>query len=154
MRMPCPGTGPQDRVLDVQKAYRLIAQGDPFVLGFDSFSDIQIAQTMPEKAKEYIGDRLDEQWNNTWDAIYRELGIDSLPFKEERMIESEVSSTMEPTELAALGPLEMRRAAARKLNERFGMKVQVVWARDNASDNYDFTHRLRSMEEVDEDETV
>lgn len=145
MRMPFTVTGPQDRTMDVQNAYRMIAQGEPVVLGYDSFSDIQIAQTMPEKAKEYIGDKLDEQWSNTWDAIYRELGIDSLPFKEERMIESEVSSTMEPTELAALGPLEMRRIAAQKLNERFGFDAHVVWAKDNVSDNYNYMHNVAMM---------
>lgn len=149
MRMPLVITGPQDRALDVQNFYKNIANGDPFVLAFDNFSDIQTNTTMPERAREYIGDKLQAEWSNTWDAIYRELGIDSMPFKEERMIEDEVNSTMQPTELARLSPLTTRRAACDKLNARFGNKlarpITVVWARDNITDNYDLRHRYDTL---------
>lgn len=149
MRMPLVITGPQDRALDVQNFYKSIANGDPFVLAFDNFSDIQTSATMPERAREYIGDKLQTEWSNTWDAIYRELGIDSMPFKEERMIEDEVNSTMQPTELARLSPLTTRRAACDKLNARFGDKlarhITVVWARDNITDNYDLRHRYDTL---------
>lgn len=149
MRMPLVITGPQDRALDVQNFYKNIANGDPFVLAFDNFSDIQTSATMPERAREYIGDKLQAEWSNTWDAIYRELGIDSMPFKEERMIEDEVNSTMQPTELARLSPLTTRRAACDKLNARFGYKlarpITVVWARDNITDNYDLRHRYDTL---------
>lgn len=149
MRMPLVITGPQDRAYDVQNFYKNIANGEPFVLAYDNFSDIQTSATMPERAKEYIGDKLQAEWSNTWDAIYRELGIDSMPFKEERMIEDEVNSTMQPTELARLSPLTTRRTACDKLNARFGDRlaepITVVWARDNISDNYDLRHRYDTL---------
>lgn len=149
MRMPLVITGPQDRAFDVQNFYKNIANGDPFVLAYDNFSDIQTSATMPERAREYIGDKLQAEWSNTWDAIYRELGIDSMPFKEERMIEDEVNSTMQPTELARLSPLTTRRAACDKLNARFGNRlarpITVVWARDNITDNYDLRHRYDTL---------
>lgn len=149
MRMPFVIKGPQDRTYDVQNFYKSIANGDPFVLTYDNFSDIETSATMPERAKEFIGDKLDADWRNTWDAIYRELGIDSMPFKEERMIEDEVTSTMQPTELARLSPLSTRRTACDKLNARFGHKlvepVGVVWARDNITANYDMRHRYDTL---------
>lgn len=149
MRMPLVITGPQDRAFDVQNFYKNIANGEPFVLAYDNFSDIQTSATMPERAREYIGDKLHAEWSNTWDAIYRELGIDSMPFKEERMIEDEVNSTMQPTELARLSPLTTRRAACDKLNARFGDRlarpITVVWARDNITDNYDLRHRYDTL---------
>lgn len=149
MRMPLVITAPQDRAFDVQNFYKNIANGEPFVLAYDNFSDIQTSATMPERAREYIGDKLQAEWSNTWDAIYRELGIDSMPFKEERMIEDEVNSTMQPTELARLSPLTTRRAACDKLNARFGDRlaepITVVWARDNITDNYDLRHRYDTL---------
>lgn len=149
MRMPLVISGPQDRAFDVQNFYKNIANGEPFVLAYNNFSDIQTSATMPERAREYIGDKLQAEWTNTWDAIYRELGIDSMPFKEERMIEDEVNSTMQPTELARLSPLTTRRAACDKLNARFADKlresVTVVWARDNITDNYDLRHRYDTL---------
>lgn len=152
MRMPMTITATQDRAYDVQNFYKAIANGEPFVLGYDNFSDIQTQTTMPERAREYVGDKLQAEWSNTWDAIYRELGIDSMPFKEERMIEDEVNSTMQPTEIARLSPLGTRRAACDKLNARFGARlaapIGVVWARDNLSANYDVRHRLDTLLEV------
>ena len=151
MRMPLVITGPQDRAFDVQNFYKNIANGEPFVLAYDNFSDIQTSATMPERAREYIGDKLQAEWSNTWDAIYRELGVDSMPFKEERMIEDEVNSTMQPTELARLSPLTTRRAACDKLNARFGDRladpITVVWARDNITSNYDLRHRYDTLVE-------
>lgn len=58
MRMPLVITGPQDRAFDVQNFYKNIANGEPFVLAYDNFSDIQTSATMPERAREYIGDKL------------------------------------------------------------------------------------------------
>ena len=149
MRMPFAITAPQDRTYDVQNFYKAIANGEPYVLAYDNFQDIQTTATMPQRAREYIGDKLQEEWANTWDAIYRELGIDSMPFKEERMIEDEVNSTMQPTELARMSPLNTRRDACDKLNARFGNRldapITVVWSRDNLSSNYDISHRYDSM---------
>lgn len=149
MRMPFVITAPQDRAFDVQNFYKAIGSGEPFVLAYDNFSDVQTSATMPERGREYIGDKLQAEWSNTWDAIYRELGIDSMPFKEERMIEDEVSSTMQPTELSRLSPLICRRNACDKLNARFSGRlaqpVSVVWARDNLSSNYDMRHRYDTL---------
>lgn len=153
MRLPFVLTAPQDRMFDLQNFYKSIANGEPFVLGYDTFDDLKTLTVMPERGKEYIGDKLQEDWANTWDSIYRELGIDSMPFKQERMIEDEVNSTMQPTELARLSPLNTRRVACDKLNARFGDRlpdgpVSVVWARDNLTDNYDIRHRYDSIMEA------
>lgn len=149
MRMPLVISAPQDRAFDAQNFYKSIGNGEPFVLAYDNFSDIQTNATMPERAREYIGDKLQTEWANTWDAVYRELGIDSMTFKAERMIEDEVNSTMQPTELARLSPLTCRRTACDKLNARFAGKLKepitVVWARDNITDNYDMRHRYETL---------
>ena len=145
MRMPFVLTGPQDRALDVQNFFNQIMQGQPVILGYDGLlNDVQMQATMPDREREYIGDKLDVDWENTWNAIYKMLGIDALPYKEERMIEDEVSSVMEPTEISRLGPLESRRWAVRKLNERFGKyldgPVSVTWNHDLQSDDFDLKH--------------
>lgn len=151
MRMPFIITAPQDRAFDVQNYYKNIANGEPFVLAYDNFSDIGVTTTLPDKGREYVGDKLNEDWRNTWDAIYKELGIDSMPFKTERMIEDEVQSTMQPTELARLSPLNCRRSACDKLNSRFSSRLEqpitCVWARDNISSNYDMRHRYDALME-------
>ena len=96
--------------------------------------------SLPEKSKEYLGDKLDADYEKTWNHIYRMLGIDSLPYKEERMIEDEVSSQMEPTEMSKIGPLECRRAAVRRFNLIHGTDIDVVWNTDVVSSNWRLEH--------------
>lgn len=145
MRMPMAITAPQEKVFDVQNFYKQIMSGDPFVLGYDSFTDtVKAEMTFPNKRNEFIGDLLDEELSNAWNEIYRELGIKNLPYKAERLIEDEVDVTAQPAELAALSPLDMRREACRKLNERFAAyldaPVSVVWNSDISTANFNYAN--------------
>ena len=140
MRMPMAITAPQEKTFDVQNFYKQIQTGDPFVLGYDSFSDINVSMTFQNKRNEYVNDLLDEHIKNKWEEIYKSLGIKNLPYKAERFIEDEVSVTSQPAEISAMSPLDMRREACRKLNERFGnlldAPVSVIWNSDLATHNY------------------
>ena len=83
----------------------------------------------------YIGAELTAAEQNVWNRIYTMLGISSVTFKTERMIEDEVDSLSEPTRMQALSGLVERRRAADRLNKAFGMDVHVVWRKDTESDN-------------------
>lgn len=156
MRMPMAITAPQEKVFDVQNFYKQIMSGDPFVLGYDSFTDtVKTEMTFPNKRNEFIGDLLDEELSNAWNEIYRELGVKNLPYKAERLIEDEVDVTAQPAELAALSPLDMRREACRKLNERFAAyldaPVSVVWNSDISSSNFNTSHDFSKLLGGDEE---
>ena len=141
MRAPLYLTGAQEKVLDMTNLYRQMADGEPVTIGYDSLAtDIDLKMALPEKSKEYLGDKLDADYEQTWNHIYRMLGIDSLPYKEERMIEDEVSSQMEPTEMSKIGPLECRRAAVRRFNLIHGTDIDVVWNTDVVSSNWRLAH--------------
>ena len=141
MRAPMYLKGAQEKVLDMTNMYRQMASGEPVTIGYDSLAtDIDLEMALPDKKKEFIGDLLDADYENTWNHIYKMLGIDSLPYKEERMIEDEVSSQMEPTEMGRLGPLESRRAAVRKYNLVHGTDIDVVWNSDIRTSNYRVAH--------------
>ena len=158
MRMPMAITAPKEKVFDVQNFYKQIQTGDPFTLGYDSFSDIDVSMTFQNKRNEYVNDLLDEHCKNKWEEIYKSLGIKNLPYKAERFIEDEVSVTAQPAELSAMSPLDMRREACRKLNERFGAylkaPVSVIWNSDLATSNYNATHDLVKLMEDDDENDV
>ena len=69
------------------------------------------------------------------------------------MIEDEVKSQREPSQMTRLDSLTCRREAAKKLNDRFGEylkePIRVIWNYDNASDNYNFKHDLQKLIEVE-----
>lgn len=139
-RIPLLITGAQERVFDMTNLLKQVTQGELAIITTDGISDIDV-KAQPTEIP-FIGEALQSEYENTWNNVYKMLGIDNLPFKAERRIEDEVTSTKEPTELAALSPLESRRNAAEKLNRRFGTNIEVVWRHDNISDNYDVISNL------------
>lgn len=140
MRMPVIMTGAQERKFDMENVVRQMGQGEPIIIGTDGMDNIEVK--VWDTDIEFIGDRLQAEYENTWNNIYRMLGIRNLPFKSERRIEDEVLSDRKPSELSALSALECRREAVEKLNDRFGLDVKVVLNSDIQSQNYDALHSL------------
>lgn len=146
-RIPFILTGPNDREFDMTNLMGQITEGQLATITTDSISGIETK--VFNTGVSYLGAELDQTYENTWNKIYRELGIRALPFKSERRIEDEITDTMEPTDLARLSPLSCRRQALDKLNNRFGRyldeSIKVVWNKDIESDNFNVTNDYASM---------
>lgn len=140
MRMPVIMTGAQERKFDMENVVKQMGQGEPIIIGTDGMDNIEVKVWSTDI--EFIGERLQAEYENTWNNVYRMLGIRNLPFKSERRIEDEVLSDRKPSELSALSALECRREAVEKLNRRFGLDVKVVLNSDIQSQNYDALHSL------------
>lgn len=69
------------------------------------------------------------------------------------MVQDEVNKRDEPSDLMALDGLNCRREAADKLNRRFEKyldePIEVVWAKDWTSKNFDFEHNEEAMLELE-----
>lgn len=139
--------GPQEKRLDMINLYKQVAGGEPAVIATNGIETIDMSVLKTDVP--YLGAELFSAWQNQWNTIYQGLGIDNLPFKQERQIEDEVKSQTMPTQLMALNPLEARREACHKLNERFPQyfpePLDVVWRQDNESDNYNLLHNLETQ---------
>lgn len=140
MRMPVIMTGASERTFDMQNIVKQMGQGEPVIIGTDGLDSIDVKVWNTDI--DFIGDQLQAEYENTWNNIYRMLGIRNLPFKSERRIEDEVLSDRKPSELSALASLDCRRDAVEKLNRRFGLDVKVVLNSDLQSQNYDTLHSL------------
>lgn len=144
--------GPQEKRLDMINLYKQVAGGEPAVIATNGIETIDMSVLKTDVP--YLGAELFSAWQNQWNTIYQGLGIDNLPFKQERQIEDEVKSQTMPTQLMALNPLEARREACHKLNERFPQyfpePLDVVWRQDNESDNYNLLHNLETQLEEDD----
>lgn len=138
-KVPFILTGSQDQKGDMLNLYKQVDGGEPAVIATNSISSISFNAL--QTGVEYIGDELQAEFLNIWNMIYTALGIDNQPFKAERQIEDEVISATMPSNMMALSPLEARRDACRRLNERFepflSNPLDVVWRKDNASADYD-----------------
>lgn len=144
--------GSQDQKLDMLNIYKQVDGGEPAVIVTDGFSSIDFDAL--KTGVPYLGADLQAEFQNVWNMIYTALGIENQTFKKERQIEDEVVSATRPSEMMALSPLDARRNACQKLNERFepfiSSPVYPVWNQDNLSDNYNYAHDMSERGEDDE----
>ena len=61
------------------------------------------------------------------------------------MIEDEARANSAPTNLMLLDCLAARRQACKKLNQRFGLEIDVFFNDDFESYNYNYAHNLESL---------
>lgn len=123
-----------------------ILGGEPAIIANKGLSDISLSAVSLNVP--FLGEELSAAEATLWNKIYTSLGIANVTFKTERMIEDEVRSMSEPATKIALASLMTRRQALDKLKDRFPSdfgNAQVVWARDNESENYNALHNINSL---------
>lgn len=144
-KMPYVFKVPQEMKQQAVNLYKQVAGGEPAIIGYEGLETLQ-----PEvwnTGVEFLGEELGAAYDNKWARIYQGLGIPNHTFKTERMIEDEVKSQNEPSMFVRLDSLNCRNEAAKILNTRFpeylnGKKIEVVWAYDHKSENYNHLHDL------------
>ena len=145
-------TGPQDKKIDMTNLWKQIAGGEPAVIGTDGLSQIEVSAIKTDVP--YLASEIDAAIQNCWTRIYQLLGIDSLPFKQERQVEDEIISQQTPSSVQALGFLAARREAAETLNERFEQyltePITVTMREDWETDNFDMTHNIKDRIEAED----
>ena len=144
-KMPYIFKVPQEMKDQAVNVYKQVSGGEPAIIGYEGIETL-----MPEvwnTGVEYLGEDLRLAYDGLWMRIYQSLGIPYNSFKAERMIEDEVKSQNEPSGFVRLDSLNCRNWAANYLNEHFseylgGKEIQVVWAYDHKSENYNMLHDL------------
>lgn len=144
-------SGVQEKRLDMTNLAKQVGGGELIVLATDGIQDMHV-QALTTNVP-FIGTELWANYLNIWTQIYGALGIGNLPFKAERQIEDEVNSQQDPTNLIALDGLTERRRMCDYLNTHFTDFIEkpldVVWRSDNETANYNITHNLQKLFELD-----
>lgn len=133
-------TAPQTKQLDLANMIKQLCGFEPVIAGYDSLEELVKSIDVVNLQVPFICDKLDLGQQNTWNNIYKFLGITSMTPKNDRLVTDEVNMLESPADLMALDPLGARREALDKLNSRFGLDVQVVWNTDYQSDTYNYMH--------------
>ena len=145
-------TGPQDKKIDLTNLWKQIAGGEPAVIGTDGLSQIEVKAISTEVP--FLASEIDAALQNCWTRIYQLLGIDSLPFKQERQVEDEIISQQTPSSVQALGFLAARREACEVLNSRFEQYLEepitVTMREDWQTDNFNMSHNLKDRLEAED----
>lgn len=161
-RTPYVITGPSEKKADVANVLKQIAGGEPAIVGLSSLTE-HIKIEAVNTGVPCLAGEIDAAKRSLWDDIYRFLGIPSVENKTERMITGEVKSQNASSEIMSLDPLNCRREAAdawNRLNYSTAARadrkpIEVVWAQDYRSDNFEAeNNKLTNMEEGSDDGTV
>lgn len=127
-----------------------ISGGELAMMVTPSFSETLKPRVL-ETNVPYLGDQIQSDIQNTWQSFYQALGINSLPYKNERQTADEINDYSQPADLRALSELDARRKACDVLNARFAQyldnPIEVVWNSDIVTDNYDYMHNLTLQDE-------
>lgn len=150
-RSPYIIKGPRNKKFDLTQVIKQLFGGEPAVVGYQNMMDDITIEAINTQVP-YLGEQLQEDYENIWNQIYLLLGIRNLPYKSERRIESEVRTQNEPSDFNRLASLMARRQACDQLNRRFGKylkePVRVVWNADNESENHDLATNVAKAAEA------
>lgn len=128
-----------------------IMSGNPATIANRGITNIE---TYPLQTQvPYLGAELTAAEQNVWNRIYTMLGIANVTYKSERMIEDEVRSMSEPATMMALSGLIERRRAAAMLSDLTGQEVNVIWRRDNLSENMNALENVKEATKIIAGET-
>lgn len=104
--------------------------GNTPVIFADNNIDINGVNVVSTQAP-YVADKLYQLKNQIWNEALTYLGISNLNInKSERLITNEVSSSQGSTISSRYSRLESRRQAVEKINEMFGLAIEVNYRED------------------------
>lgn len=151
VKTPFVITCEQEQELQAVNLYKQVAGGEPAIIGTKGLNNIDV--NVIQTGVKFMGEELTAEELNTWQQVYQTLGIENLTYKAERMVRDEVNKRDEPSDIMALDGLNCRREACDVINDRFSeyleKPIQVVWAKDNISSNYNFLANVEEQEKVD-----
>lgn len=135
-------TAPEEKKLELVNIMKQVAGGEPAIIGNRSMMD-NIDYEVLSTQTPYLGTELAIGKENVWREVYRFLGIEHLAFeKGERLIEAEAKANSAPTTIKRLNALDARRRAANILNDKFGLKIEVVFNDDVDSYNWAYLNDI------------
>lgn len=121
--------GTEQQRLTLMNVYQKWDGNEPVIFGTDNL-DVNALKVLGTGAP-YVGDKLYELKNEIWNEALTYLGISNTNFqKKERMISEEVMRNQGGTIASRYSRLNARRQACTKINEMFGLDLDVVFRED------------------------
>lgn len=115
--------------LTMENLYMQYDGNTPFIFA-DNNIDINGIKVISTQAP-YVADKLYQLKNQIWNEALTYLGISNLNInKQERLITDEVSSSQGSTISSRYSRLESRRQAVEKINDMFGLDIEVNYRED------------------------
>lgn len=130
--------------LTMKNLYMQYDGNTPFIFA-DNNIDINGIKAISTQAP-YVADKLYQLKNQIWNEALTYLGISNLNInKQERLITDEVSSSQGSTISSRYSRLESRRQAVEKINEMFGLDIEVNYREDFQNIDLDMSNGIDTL---------
>jgi hypothetical protein len=130
--------------LTMKNLYMQYDGNTPFIFA-DNNIDINGIKAISTQAP-YVADKLYQLKNQIWNEALTYLGISNLNInKQERLITDEVSSSQGSTISSRYSRLESRRQAVEKINEMFGLDIEVNYREDFQNIDLDMPNGIDTL---------
>lgn len=119
----------ENQRLTMKNLYAQYDGNEPFIFGG---KDIDMKKVVAlTTGAPYVADKVYETKTQIWNEAMTYLGISNVSMvKKERMVADEVSRNMGSTVASRYTRLEMRKQACKKINEMFGLNIDVKYRAD------------------------
>lgn len=130
--------------LTMKNLYMQYDGNTPFIFA-DNNIDINGIKAISTQAP-YVADKLYQLKNQIWNEALTYLGISNLNInKQERLITDEVSSSQGSTISSRYSRLESRRQGVEKINEMFGLDIEVNYREDFQNIDLDIPNGIDTL---------
>lgn len=141
----------ETELLSLKNLYKKYEGNEPFIFGAKGLdiNGIKCIQT----GAPYVSDKLYELKTQIWNEALTYLGISNVnTVKKERMITDEVLRNNGGTIASRYSRLESRKQACRKINEMFGLNIDVEYREDMREFDENTIKEIDTESEVDNNE--
>lgn len=143
---PFIGIAPQEKKIELVNLLKQVQGGEPAILGDEGLSQLVDNVKTIDTGVELKTEELARCWHNELNRALLFLGVPHLAFeKGERMIEDEARANTAPTNIMLLDCLQARRQFCEKVNDKFGLDIQVYYNEDLESYNFNYMNNIEAM---------
>lgn len=127
---------PENDRLAFKNIYKQITGNKPVIWGTSELN-MDNYKVLDTKAP-YVVDKLTLYKHDLWNEVMTYLGVNNAnQDKKERLVESEVGANDEQIEQARFNMLDARKMACKKINDMFGLNIDVKFRNDDVQKAYE-----------------
>ena len=129
-------TCPENQKLALENVYKKY-KGNAPVIYTDSEFNLDSVKVLKTDAP-FVADKLTDYKHDLWNEVMTFLGVNNAnQDKRERLVADEVGANDEQIEQARYNMLDARKEACRKINEMFGLNIDVKFRNDKVQKAYE-----------------
>jgi hypothetical protein len=143
---------PENERLAFKNIYKQVSENKPVIWGTSELNldNYKVLNT----GAPYVVDKLTLYKHDLWNEVMTFLGVNNAnQDKKERLVESEVGANDEQIEQARFNMLDARKQACKKINEMFGLNIDVKFRNDDVQKAYELNEIYEMFPDL-KDESV